>query len=336
MSSAAGRAAPSVAVAVVSWNTRELLANCLESLAEDAAAGLADVWVLDNGSSDGSAAMVRERFAWVHLLERADNVGFGPAVNEIARRADAEWLAAANADVALAPGALTRMVDLGRSHPRVGAVAPQLITPDGAVQHSVHSFPSPALALLFNLGFHRVVPGLGDRLCLEGHWDPARRRRVPWAHGAFLLLRRSAFDEVGGFDPAQWMYAEDIDLQWRLSGGGWITVYEPAARAAHAVSAATLKAFGPERTARHTAASYAWLLRRRGWLAAGTSAALNALGAALRWAAAARPARLSTPGQTAKRHRYATYARIHARGLLGAGSLRRAIERPPALGEPER
>ncbi len=334
MSSAAGRAAPSVAVAVVSWNTRELLASCLESLAEDAAAGLADVWVLDNGSSDGSAAMVRERFAWVHLLERAGNVGFGPAVNEIAAHAGGEWLAAANADIELAPGALATMVERGRALPRVGAIAPQLITPGGAVQHSVHAFPSPKLALLFNLGVPRLVPGLGDRLCLEGHWDPARQRRVDWAHGAFLLLRRSAFDEVGGFDPAQWMYAEDIDLQWRLSRAGWSTSYEPAARVAHAVSAATTSAFGSDRTARHTTAAYVWLLRRRGHLAARSCAALNALGAALRWAALARPAKLSRPGGAARRRRFAAFARLHARGLRGAAALRREIERPRALGPP--
>ncbi len=325
------RAAPSVAVAVVSWNTRDLLASCLESLAADQASGLAEVWVLDNGSSDGSVGMVREHFPWVRLLAREDNIGFGPAVNEIADHADAEWLAAANADVALAPGSLMKMVAFGRSNRRAGAIAPQLITPGGAVQHSVHRFPSPGLALVFNLGLHRVIPGLGDRLCLEGHWDPARRRRVEWAHGAFLLLRRTAFDEVGGFDPDQWMYAEDIDLQWRLSRAGWTTAYEPAARAAHAVSAATLKAFGPERTARHIAATYVWLARRRGRLTAWTCAVLNTLGAGLRWAAVARPTKLSKAGAAAKRRRFAEFARLHARGLRGPASLRREIERPRSL-----
>jgi len=327
-------AAPSVAVAVVSWNTREVLASCLESLAADASAGLAEVWVLDNGSRDGSAEMARERFPWVRLLAREDNIGFGPAVNEIAARTDAEWLAAANADVALAPGALATMLARGRALPRAGAIAPQLITPGGAVQHSVHAFPSPRLALLFNLGFPRLIPGLGDRLCLEGYWDPSRVRRVDWAHGAFLLLRRTAFDDVGGFDPAQWMYAEDIDLQWRLSRAGWSTAYEPGARVPHAVSAATAKAFGGERTGRHIAASYDWLLRRRGRRSARTCAVLNTLGAVLRWVGVARPVKLAKPDDAAARRRYAMFARLHARGLRGAASLRRDIERPRTLRAP--
>lgn len=328
------RAEPSIAVAVVSWNTRDLLAACLDSLAADASAGLVDVWVLDNGSSDGSAEMVRERFPWVRLLARADNIGFGPAVNEIAGHVDAEWLAAANADVALAPGALTTMVARARALLRVGAIAPQLITSGGAVQHSVHRFPSATLALLFNLGIHRLIPGLGDRLCLEGYWDPAKPRLIDWAHGAFLLVRRSAFDEVGGFNPEQWMYAEDIDLQWRLNRAGWSTFYEPSARVTHAVSAATAKAFGRERTARHIAASYVWLLRRRGRLTAWTCAGLNTLGAGLRWAAVARPAKLARAGDAAKRRRYAEFARLHLCGLRGAAALRREIERPRTLRGP--
>ncbi len=87
---------------------------------------------------------------------------------------------------------------------------------------------------------------------------------MPWAHGAFMLFRRSAFDAVGGFDERQWMYAEDIDIAWRLAEAGLGIGYEPAARVRHAGSAAAVQAFGDERSARHIRAVYAWMARRRG------------------------------------------------------------------------
>src|SRR5260370_28285134 len=88
-----------ITVAVVSWNTRDLLASCLEALHEDARSGLADVWVVDNASDDGSAAMVRERFGWARLIESASNLGFGAAVNRVASRTSTPLLVAAHADV---------------------------------------------------------------------------------------------------------------------------------------------------------------------------------------------------------------------------------------------
>ena len=256
---------PQVTIAVVSWNTRELLERCLESMRADAEAGRAEVWVVDNASSDGSADLVRERFGWVELIASERNLGFGNAVNAVAARASAPWLAPANADIELLPGALEALLAAGRAHPEAGALAPTLIVPDGSIQHSVHAFPSLGLALAFNSGAAAVVPGLGDRLCLERRWDPVREREVDWAHGAFVLVRRAAFDAIGGFDTEQWMYAEDLDLAWRLARAGWPTRFVPRARVRHEVAAATSQRFADdERAAQHMAAAQDWMVRRRG------------------------------------------------------------------------
>src|SRR5436189_6302951 len=102
---AAVPAAP-VTLAIVSWNTRDLLARCLESLAPEVECGRAEVWVVDNASSDGSPELVRERFDWVHLVASSENLGFGSAINLVARQTSSEWLATANAHIALRPAAL--------------------------------------------------------------------------------------------------------------------------------------------------------------------------------------------------------------------------------------
>jgi GT2 family glycosyltransferase len=136
--------------------------------------------------------------------------------------------------------------------------------------------------LAFNLGLLSRLPGLADHLCLEGFWDPDRLRAVPWALGACLLLRREAFDDVGGFDSRQWMYAEDLDLCWRLWQRAWAVRYTPRAHVRHESGAATTTAFGERPEARFMAATYAMLRRRRGPLRAAATAAINIAGAAAR------------------------------------------------------
>ncbi|MGI8623499.1 MAG: glycosyltransferase family 2 protein [Solirubrobacteraceae bacterium] len=289
-----------VVAAVVSYNTRELLARCLTALAG------VETWVVDNASRDGSAAMVRERFGGVHLEARADNLGFGTAVNLAARRAgDWDWLVLANADTAPEPGALDALLHAGRRDPGAGALAPRLIRPDGSTQHSAYPFWTVRFALAFNMGVQHRRPGWGDAQCLEGFWDPERLRRVPWAIGAFLLVRRAAWDAAGGFDPAQWLYAEDLDLGWRLRRAGWATRYVPQARVQHTESASIGPVWGDAKTERWMAATYDWMLRHRGAGRTRAVAAINVVGALAR----------------SQRR----WARLHALGLRSRAAVRAKV-----------
>jgi N-acetylglucosaminyl-diphospho-decaprenol L-rhamnosyltransferase len=272
-----------VTVAVVSWNTRELLLQCLASLAPEIDAGRAEVWVVDNASSDGSAQAARSSGERVRVIESGENIGFGRAVNLVAARTATPWLLALNSDVSLEPGALKALLEAGED-PKVGCVAPRLVLPGGATEHSVHPFPSLPLTLAFNLGLYRLSRTLGDRLCLEGFWNSDRPREVPWAIGACLLIRRAAFDQAGGFDQRQWLYAEDLDLGWRIRASGWVTRYEPRAKVWHHSGAATSQVFGSDRTERFMAASYSMLRRRRGVVRMWGTGMLNLAGAAGRLA----------------------------------------------------
>ena len=311
-----------VVIAVVSWNTRDLLDACLRSLEADVDAGRAEVWVVDNGSTDGSAAVVRERYPWATLLEGA-NIGFGAAVNRVAARTSSPWIAAANADTEMTGGALAAMLRAGSGQPGAGAIAPQLVLADGRVQHSVHPFPTVAVTFLFNLGLLQAIPALGDRLTIEGRWNPGRPRRVDWALGAFVLLRREAFDAAGGFDSGQWMYAEDLDLCWRLRRAGWHTWYEPSASVRHADAASTSQAWGVKRDEQWMWSTYAWTLRRRGVAVVRITAILNLLGAAARAMVLSARARRDPERFGYRRARMLDWARLHRIGLARRAALER-------------
>jgi N-acetylglucosaminyl-diphospho-decaprenol L-rhamnosyltransferase len=313
---------PQVAVAVVSWNTRALLERCLTSLQPDADAGRAEVWVVDNASADGSAELVRERFGWVKLIACEENLGFGPAVNRVAAETRTPWIAPANADVELEAGALATLLAAGERHPRAGALAPRLVLPDGSTQHSVHPFPTLPFALAFNTGLAAIVPGLGDRLCLEGTWRPEREREVPWAIAALLLLRRAAWDQVQGFSESQWMYAEDLDLGWRLGRRGWRTVFVPRAVVRHRSGAATSQAWGSDLDARWMASTYAWMLRRRGVVRTRLAATLNLVGAAARLAIYSGLTRFDAERYLPRRDELRRWIGLHRIGLTSRGALR--------------
>lgn len=283
-----------VTVAVVSWNTRELLARCLGSLAEEAGRGRVEVWVVDNASTDGSPEMVAERYPWARLVASPENLGFGRAINLVAGRTQSPWLATANADVALRPGALDALLAAAERDPGAGALAPRLVLPDGRTQHSVFAFPTVPFTLLLATGAYRLSAPLADRYAFVGCWDSERERRVPWAVAAFLLVRRTAWEAAGGFDERQWMYAEDLDLGWRLAGAGWPTRYVPGAVLDHESAASTTQLFGPELAPHWQRSTYGVLARRRGALRTKLVALLNVLGAVREWAwLRARPRRHS-------------------------------------------
>jgi GT2 family glycosyltransferase len=315
---------PAVTVAIVSWNTRDLLSRCLQSLQPSAQAGVADVWVLDNASSDGSPELVRDRFPWVKLIASTTNVGFGSGVNTIAANTNTPWLAPANADVELRPGTLDAMLEAAQRHPEAGVIAPRLVLPDGATQHSALPFPTIPFTLAFVFGATSVSRRLARRWCIGSGFLPDHERDVPWAVGAFLLVRRRAWDAIGGFDEAQWMYAEDLDLGWRLKRAGWTTRYLPQAVVLHSESASTTQAWGNSRYERSHASTYAWLLRRRGRLYTRAIAGANVAGFLVQAIVLTLVGRVSNPEVARGRRRSALdSARLHSIGLRSRHVLER-------------
>src|SRR5688572_18139105 len=114
---------PPIAIAVVSTNLRDLLARCLDSMLPEVEANRAEVWVVDNASDDGSPQMVAAQYPWVRLIASDTNLGYGRAVNLVAERTETPWIAPANEDIELRPGALTALLEAGAAHPEAAIVA---------------------------------------------------------------------------------------------------------------------------------------------------------------------------------------------------------------------
>jgi GT2 family glycosyltransferase len=226
------------AVVIVSYNTRELLLECLRSLADDPA-GPAEIVVVDNGSHDGSLEAVAAAHPDVRLVALRHNAGYGAAANAGVRASKAAVAIVTNPDTTFAPGAVAAMASYLESHPKTGAVGPLLLNPDGSLQFSARPFPSVPLAAAHAfLGlFWESNPA--SRAYLMAGWDHATEREVDWVSGACIALRRKAFDGVGGFDEAYFMYVEDVDLCWRMRREGWRIGFTPEAKVTHHVGKAS-------------------------------------------------------------------------------------------------
>jgi len=228
---------PVLDVVIVSFRARELLDRCLRSLAAEPATGGQTVTVIDNASGDGTAAMVAADHPGVRLLAQERNLGFGRATNIGIAATTAPYVLALNPDAAVTAGTLDRLVELMDERPEVGCCGPALHREDGSFDHAARrSFPTPLSALGHFTGIGRRLGG--GRLA-DYRAPAVERGPVDAVNGAFMLLRRTAIEEVGAFDEGYWMYMEDLDLSYRLAEAGWVTWYEPGARAIHTKAGTT-------------------------------------------------------------------------------------------------
>lgn len=219
----------------VSYNTRDLLRTSLRSLFHSLAQHgpeQAEVWVVDNASPDGSAAMVAEEFPAARVIANAENRGFSAANNQGIRSSRGDHLLLINPDTVVQEDAPARLSRFLADHAQAAVVGPRLLAPDGSFQHSAFRFPNLAM------GFIEFFP-LNHRLLdsrLNGRYPRSRYEqpfRVDHPLGACLLLRRAAAEEAGLFDESFFMYYEEVDLCLRLRRTGWQAWCLPEARIVH-------------------------------------------------------------------------------------------------------
>lgn len=222
---------PLTSVIFVSFNTRDLTLRALEAVQNAAHDLNVEIWVVDNASSDDSVAQIRARFPAVEIIESDKNLGFGAANNLAMERARGEYFLILNTDAFLESDALRELLNAANRYPRAAVVAPRVLNEDGSRQKSVWPFPTPAQSWSENLGLGWTIRRFAPHL-IQNH-SPDDEGEVPWAIGACLLVRRAAYEQVGGFDTRFWMYAEETDWQKSMRQCGWTIVFAPAAIVTH-------------------------------------------------------------------------------------------------------
>lgn len=234
-----------VHIVIVNYNTAPLLRRCLDHVFASVDAPLSTVTVVDNGSSDGSLALLRATFPQVRAIDAGRNRGFAGGNNlglravlyDLPPGADrcSEYVLLLNTDLLLEPETLRVLADFLTAMPDAGIVGPRVERPDGSLDFACRrSFPTPVNSLFKLLGLSRRFPG-HPRLAAYNltHLDPASLTEVDAVMGACMLVRVAAIDDAGLLDQDFFMYGEDLDWAWRIKHAGWRVFYQPATRVLH-------------------------------------------------------------------------------------------------------
>jgi len=244
-----------LAIIITSYQTRELLRACLRSVYASQGDFTYEVCVVDNASSDGSAAMVAMEFPQARLIANAENLGYPRANNQGLRAFGFTDVPAPpplhpslpafalllNPDTELPTHALAEMLRFMADHPAAGVAGPKLILPDGSLDLACRrSFPTPEVSLYRLTGLARLFPRSRrfGRYNLT-YLDPDQLTEVDAVVGAFMLVRAEAIVQVGLMDEQFFMYGEDLDWAYRIKAAGWKIYYNPAVTVRHVKRAAS-------------------------------------------------------------------------------------------------
>ncbi len=233
-----------LSVVIVSWNVREDLKECLQSLLGTGNLGLVtgeqglsvEVIVVDNASTDGTVEMVRREFPQVRLIVNSENLGYTKANNIGIKQSRGKYILLLNPDTIVKADALRALVDCAEAHPDAGIIGAKLLNPDGSIQPSARSFPDMGAGLFRNTFLGRLFPNNPFvRRYLMTNFGYDEVREVDWVSGAAMLVRRELFERIGLLDERFWAYCEDVDLCWRAWQSGFKVLFCPNAVTVHKI-----------------------------------------------------------------------------------------------------
>ncbi|MBW7885133.1 MAG: glycosyltransferase family 2 protein [Caldilineaceae bacterium] len=222
-----------VSIIIVSWNTRQLLEECLESVQDELAAlgnAAVETFVVDNASDDGSVAMVQARFPWVQRIENRTNIGFARANNQAIAVSSGEYVLLLNPDTRLLPGALATLVSFMEQTPAAGAAGSRLLNADGSLQRSCYRAPTVAREFWRLFHLDKLYPFAEYPI---HSWPAASPRTVDIVQGASMIIRRRALEDAGTLDETYFMYSEEVDLCERIRRAGWEIYWVPGSAVIH-------------------------------------------------------------------------------------------------------
>ena len=309
-----------LSIIIISYNTRDLLRNCLQSVLRHPPSCEFTLTVVDNASADGSVEMVRAELPQVRVIANESNLGYAAAINQALRGLTAEYALILNSDIEVDPASVEALLAFMGETPVAGMCAPQLFLPDGSTQ--------PTWRRGFSLGQFAAQQLLVDKLfCRAGACTPPSGS-VEHLDGAALLVRAAALRQVGLMDEGYWMYCEDSDWCLRFRRAGWELHYVPQARMLHHHGASSKSTRG-EMLASYNLAAARYFRLHGGALEGLLARWLGLLGTSLRLAGAMAGAVL-TVGQYAP---LTSRAKLFSRALVLQASWRGRWLQPPCIPE---
>ncbi len=227
-------AAPDISIVVVTWNAKQYVLECLESLYAHPSSRSMELIVVDNDSSDGTPEAIREGFPRVKLIQNETNMGFAKGNNIGMAAAKGRYLCLVNSDVVVPAGCIDTMLNYLERDPRIGLLGPKMLAPDGSIGLSVKNLPTVWNTFCVALGLHSLFP----HSRALGGFEPRSFSYIDSAEvevvsGWFWVARQEAIADVGRLDETFFMYGEDIDWCCRFRESGWRVVYCAEAEALH-------------------------------------------------------------------------------------------------------
>lgn len=218
-----------ISIIIVNWNTKDLLMQCLASIYETMPKFKTEIFVVDNGSQDGSGGEVKRVFPLILVVENEKNLGFAKAVNQGLQKASGRHVLLLNPDTRVREGAVEKLIAFLDKHANVGAAGARLLNADGTKQNSVASFPSLATELLNKSLLKRLFPMRfpGKQ---KGYLEPVE---VDSVIGACMMVRREAIRQVGLLDEDYFLFFEETDWCYRMKRAGWKIYHIPQAEVCH-------------------------------------------------------------------------------------------------------
>lgn len=223
-----------ISIIIVNWNTRDILRDCMMSVYEQTQGVCFEVIVIDNASSDGSVEMVRQEFPQVILIENSDNRGFAAANNQGMRIAQGDYILLLNSDTIVLDGAIQKTAAFTYKHPEAAVVGCRVLNSDKTLQPTCFMFPSLLNLFLATTYLYKIFPNSRffgrERM---SWWDRKNIREIDVVTGCFMLVRRTAMEQVGLMDERYFMYGEETDWCWQFKKAGWKNIFFPDAQIIH-------------------------------------------------------------------------------------------------------
>jgi len=223
-----------LSICIVSWNVRELLKKCVDSICKNPPSCGFEIIITDNDSKDGTAELLITKYPQVRLIENRNNLGFSAGNNQAIKASTGDYVLILNPDTEVLTGSLDKLAEFLDTHPEAAIVAPKLLNPDKSLQRSCMGFPTLGAMAMRQLFIEQLWPGNPyTKKYMMANFEYDRITEVDQPMGACLLIRREVLNKVGLFDEHSFMFFDEVDLCYRTKNAGWKIYFTPDATIIH-------------------------------------------------------------------------------------------------------